>query len=137
MVKIISSSLRVGNSSNPVGHTYCSRCALFDLSSAGRERPWRVYKQLSKFLAEACQHLGYERLAFRIDRCADRLWFLECMESEEHPKKLKSAYFCGHRLCPDCQWRRSMRQFHTSLELGQKALERHSTLKFVSYVDGA
>ena len=131
MVKIVPSSSRIITRSNPVGHPYYSRRALFDQSSTGRERPWKVYKQLSKFLAEACQHLGYERLAVRIDRCADRLWFLECMESEEHPKKLKSAYFCKHRLCPDCQWRRSLRQFHTSLELAQEALERHPTLKFV------
>ena len=131
MVKIVPSSSRIITRSNLVGDTYCSRCVLFDRSSTGKERPWKVYKQLSKFLAEACQHLGYERLGVRIDRCADRLWFLECMESEEHPKKLKFANFCGHRLCPNCQWRRSMRQFHTSLELAQKVLERHPALKFV------
>ena len=104
---------------------------LVDRSSSGRERPWRVYKQFSRFLSEAFTHLEYEGLAIRVDKCADRLWFWECMQSKEHPKKLKSGYFCRHRLCVNCQWRKSMRQYHTSKELALEALRRHPTLRFV------
>ena len=104
---------------------------LLDRSSSGRERPWRVYKQFSEFLSEAFTHLEYQGLAIRVDKCADRLWFWECMESKEHSKKLKSGYFCRHRLCVNCQWRKSMRQYHTSMELAREALRRRPTLKFV------
>ena len=104
---------------------------LVDRSSSGRERPWRVYKQFSEFLSEAFTHLEYKGLATRVNRCADRLWFWECMESKEHPKKLKSGYFCKHRLCVNCQWRKSMRQYHTSKEIALEALRRHPTIKFV------
>ena len=104
---------------------------LVDRCKSGRERPWRVYKQFSKFLSEAFTHLKYKKLALRVDRCADRLWFWECVESSEHPKKLKEGYFCEHRLCVNCQWRKSMRQYHTSKEIALEALRRHPTLKFV------
>ena len=104
---------------------------LVDRSSSGRERPWRVYKQFSEFLSEAFNHLEYKSLALRVGSCADKLWFWECMEFKEHPKKLKSGYFCRHKLCVNCQWRKSMRQYHTSKEIAREALRRHPTLKFV------
>ena len=117
--------------SNYVDSSWSVKTKLVDRSSSGRERPWRVYKQFSKFLSEAFTHLEYESLASRVESCADRLWFWECMESREHPKKLKSVHFCGHRLCVNCQYRKSMRQYYTSKELAREALKGHPTLKFV------
>ena len=110
----------------------CDRItALIDKSSRGRERPWRVYKQLSQFLAEAYSDLEWESLTRRVETCASYLLFLECTQSRKHPKKLKRANFCKDRLCTTCQWRKSMRQYQTSLKLGKIALERHPTLKLV------
>ncbi len=110
----------------------CDRItALIDKSSRGRERPWRVYKQLSQFLAEAYSDLEWESLTRRVETCASYLLFLECTQSRKHPKKLKRANFCKDRLCTTCQWRKSMRQYHTSLELAREALRRHPTLRFV------
>ena len=110
----------------------CERITgLIDKSSRGRERPWRVYKQLSQFLAEAYSDLEWESLARRVGACASWLFFLECTQSRKHPKKLKRANFCKDRLCTTCQWRKSMRQYHTSLELAREALRRHPTLRFV------
>ena len=110
----------------------CDRItSLIDKSSRGRERPWRVYKQLSQFLAQAYSDLEWESLARRVGTCASCLLFLECSQSQVHPKKLKRANFCKDRLCTTCQWRKSMRQYHTSLKLAREALRRHSTLRFV------
>ena len=110
----------------------CDRLTgLIDKSSRGRERPWRVYKQLSQFLAEAYSDLEWQSLARRVGTCASYLLFSECSQSRSHPKKLKRANFCKDRLCTTCQWRKSMRQYHTSLELAQEALRRNPTLKFV------
>ena len=110
----------------------CDRITgLVDKSSRGRERPWRVYKQLSQFLAEAYSDLEWESLTRRVETCASYLLFLECSYSQKHPKKLKRANFCKDRLCTTCQWRKSMRQYHTSLELAREALRRHPTLRFV------
>ena len=126
-----STSSKIICPSDCVDFSWSVKSKLVDWSSSGRERPWRVYKQFSEFLSEAFTHLEYEGLALRVESCADKLWFWECMESREHPKKLKSAYFCGHRLCVNCQWRKSMRQYHTSKELAREALRRHPTLKFI------
>ena len=110
----------------------CDRITgLIDKSSRGRERPWRVYKQLSQFLAEAYSDLEWESLARRVETCASYLLFLECTESRKHPKKLRRANFCKDRLCTTCQWRKSMRQYHTSMELAREALRRHPTIRFV------
>ena len=110
----------------------CDRITgLIDKSSRGRERPWRVYKQLSQFLAETYSDLEWESLARRVGTCASYLLFLECTQSRKHPKKLKRANFCKDRLCTTCQWRKSMRQYHTSLELAREALRRHPTIRFV------
>ena len=110
----------------------CDRItALIDKSSRGRERPWRVYKQLSQFLAEAYSDLEWESLTRRVETCASYLLFWECSQSRSHPKKLKRANFCKDRLCTTCQWRKSMRQYHTSLELAREALRRHPTLRFI------
>ena len=110
----------------------CDRItALIDKSSRGRERPWRVYKQLTQFLAEAYSNLEWESLTRRVETCASYLLFLECSQSRKHPKKLKRANFCKDRLCTTCQWRKSMRQYQTSLKLGKIALQRHPTLKLV------
>ena len=110
----------------------CDRITgLIDKSSRGRERPWRVYKQLSQFLAEAYSDLDWENLARRVGTCASWLLFLECTQSRVHPKKLKRANFCKDRLCTTCQWRKSMRQYQTSLELAREALRRRPTLRFV------
>ena len=113
-------------------HLGCDKIAsLIDKSSRGRERPWRVYKQLSQFLAEAYSDLEWESLTRRVKTCATHLLFLECARSRKHPKKLKRGNFCKDRLCTTCQWRKSMRQYHTSLELAREALRRHPTLRFV------
>ena len=110
----------------------CDRITgLVDKSSRGRERPWRVYKQLSQFLAKAYSDLDWENLARRVGTCASWLLFLECTQSRKHPKNLKRANFCKDRLCTTCQWRKSMRQYHTSLKLAREALRRHPTIRFV------
>ena len=105
--------------------------SLIDKSSRGRERPWRVYKQLSQFLTEAYSDLEWESVARRVRSCASWLLFLECTQSRVHPKKLKRANFCKDRLCTTCQWRKSMCQYHTSLKLAREALRRRPTLRFV------
>lgn len=110
----------------------CDRTiVLIDKSITGIERPWRVNKQVDQFLAEAYSDLGYESLAGRVGSCAKYLSFLACPRSQSHPKKLKSARFCRDRLCSNCQWRKSMRQFKTSLKIGRVALERHPNLKLI------
>ena len=104
---------------------------LSDLSLTGKGRPWRVQKLGSQYYGEACQALGQDKRAERVLNCGSYLVFLVCIENKEHPKKLASARFCKDRLCSMCQWRRSLRQFKTSVQLGHELLRRQPTYKFL------
>lgn len=43
-----------------------------------------------------------------LEECADELWFLQDAEGK---RRLKSANFCRVRVCPMCNWRRSLKLF--------------------------
>ena len=85
--------------------------ALTDKTQKGRERPWRMNKQILELLVEVTVSLKEEKRAERMRYCASWLLFLECIENTSHPKQLKTAQFCKDRLCPACQWRRSLKVF--------------------------
>lgn len=92
---------------------------LRDVSSTGRVRPWRQHKAEARTLASV-----YELLADRDPAHAAR-WLdksrrvAECapwMEYELHQDDASGEYltlhqasFCRVRLCPMCQWRRSLK----------------------------
>mgnify|MGYP006295792509 CR=1 FL=1 len=80
---------------------------LEDYSTTGKRRPWRKRKEETHLLADAYFYAGYDNKAMRIDECGTYLEFSECPNG--HEKRLKYANFCRERLCPMCQWRRSMK----------------------------
>lgn len=104
---------------------------LSDKNVSGKEKAWKVDKQMSLYLAETFFDLGQEKRADRIRNCASHLVFLQCQEFKEHPKKLISAHFCKERLCPMCQQRKSVRQFKASMQLGHELLKRYPSYKFI------
>lgn len=64
-------------------------------------------KKMSLFLADVYQALGLDSRAFRVADCGTFLEF-HVTESDE---RLHSANFCKDRLCPTCNWRRSLKIF--------------------------
>ena len=88
---------------------------LEDVSATGRKRPWKEYKMGSMQLADLFrvagkkygQSLSDSRLR-DLEECADALWFLQDAEGK---RRLKSANFCRVRVCPMCNWRRSLKLF--------------------------
>ena len=88
---------------------------LEDVSATGRKRPWREHKMGSMQLANLFrvagkkygQSLSDSRLR-NLEECADALWFLQDAEGK---RRLKSANFCRIRVCPMCNWRRSLKLF--------------------------
>lgn len=76
----------------------------------GKPVPWRPKKIKGLKVADSFQRLGYDKKAMRIRFCGSALAFLKNLETGE--KKLQSADFCKERLCPMCQWRKSMKVFH-------------------------
>lgn len=83
---------------------------LRDESRSGRTVPWHTHKQLSSTLAAAL-YVVDAAAAARMEHCADRLSFRRDWGDPDKPGRLKlaQAYFCRVRVCPMCQWRRSLK----------------------------
>lgn len=78
---------------------------LHDETRTGREVPWHSHKANAIALSYPMEETD-PAAAWRMRRCADRLSFTK---DEAGKLKLKQAYFCRVRLCPMCQWRRSLK----------------------------
>lgn len=108
---------------------------LKDYSSTGKERPWKLHKQenlqlvkIYKTAREKNINLITDSRLFDLEHCADTLLFAENAEGK---KKLKSANFCRLRLCPMCQWRRSLKMFGQVQMITDKILERDKSTRFL------
>ena len=108
---------------------------LKDYSSTGKERPWKLHKQenlqlvkIYKTARERNINLITDSRLFDLEHCADTLLFAENAEGK---KKLKSANFCRLRLCPMCQWRRSLKMFGQVQTITDKILERDKSTRFL------
>lgn len=108
---------------------------LKDYSSTGKERPWKLHKQenlqlvkIYKTAREKNINLIIDSRLFDLEHCADTLLFAENAEGK---KKLKSANFCRLRLCPMCQWRRSLKMFGQVQTITDKILERDKSTRFL------
>jgi len=80
---------------------------LIDLSASGKERPWNSRKEQALKVAASFKRLGIDYRYIRITQCGDILHFREC--PNDGYKKLDKANFCRDRLCPMCNWRRSLK----------------------------
>lgn len=108
---------------------------LKDYSFTGKERPWKLHKQenlqlvkIYKTAREKNINLITDSRLFDLEHCADTLLFAENAEGK---KKLKSANFCRLRLCPMCQWRRSLKMFGQVQTITDKILERDKSTRFL------
>lgn len=88
---------------------------LTDYSATGKKRKWNLHKQNNLKLVELYKQaikispnvISPKRLQDLAD-CASQLEYLQDAEGN---KKLYKTYFCRVRLCPMCQWRRSLKLF--------------------------
>lgn len=88
---------------------------LVDYSTTGKKRKWDLHKQNNLKLVELYKQaikispnvISPKRLQDLAD-CANQLEYLQDAEGN---KKLYKTYFCRVRLCPMCQWRRSLKLF--------------------------
>ena len=108
---------------------------LQDFSTTGKERPWKLHKQENLRLVEIYKMTKEKKLnlisdsrLFDLEHCADTLLFVE---NEERKRKLKQANFCRVRLCPVCQWRRSLKMFGQVKKITDKILESDKSIRFI------
>lgn len=96
---------------------------LEDRSSTGKVRPWRKQKKMSRAIAASMhriyetdkdKYISLQKRSVRMYNCSDYLAFGEHVSQEtgEVTKRLDGAVFCRDRLCPMCQWRKSLVTFH-------------------------
>ena len=80
---------------------------LVDKSTTGKTRNWALHKLHSGYIS-----LAYEEIDLRkAERMRDCAQWLEFARKEDGTMKLHDARFCRVRLCPVCQWRRSLKTF--------------------------
>ena len=92
---------------------------LVDLNSRGEARPWKERRESAEMLAEIYDYLSAQssgpasvKWAVAADRarsCGINPTFEIHRLPEGKKLTLHSAYFCRDRLCPLCQWRRSLK----------------------------
>lgn len=95
---------------------------LLDKNKKGKDRNWQGRKIMSLKLADIFENLGYKKsLIERVHTCGDVLNFIKC---EDGSLKLYQAYFCKNKLCPMCNWRRSMKYSYQISQIVDRAIKR-------------
>ncbi|MHC3837994.1 protein rep, partial [Streptococcus thermophilus] len=95
----------------------------------GKERDWRGRKVLSLRLADIFENLGYKKsLVERVQTCGDTLRFIR---QEDGSLKLYQAYFCKNKLCPMCNWRRSMKYSYQTSRIVDEAIKQEPKGRFL------
>jgi plasmid rolling circle replication initiator protein Rep len=80
---------------------------LVDKSTSGKTRNWSLHKVHNSYIALAYEEIDPKK-SERMNDCANWLSF---HRKDDGTMKLHDARFCRVRLCPICQWRRSLKTF--------------------------
>ena len=99
---------------------------LKDKSSTGKQRKWTQYKKQSLAVSDSYRTFeGDATFSKRMAECGAWLRFLACQSG--HGMLLVAAIFCQCRLCPLCQWRRSLIMFHQVKELAHEHVKHFTS----------
>ena len=102
---------------------------LVDKNSRGKDRNWRGRKVLSLRLADIFKELQYkDNLIERVATCGDVLRFIK---NQDGSLKLYQAYFCKNKLCPMCNWRRSMKYSYQTSKIVDEAIKQEPKARFL------
>lgn len=100
---------------------------LKDKNSRGKDRNWQQRKKQNMELAKALMELGYLNFS-NVYQCAEVLKFQQTVEGQ---LKLKQTWFCKNKLCPICNWRRSMKYAWQTEQIVNEAIIRESKGRFL------
>lgn len=93
----------------------------------GKRQPWRQKKIENLKYANYLQILKFKK-SHRVHGCAEKLAFAVDSKGK---KKLYQAWFCKSRLCPMCQWRRSLKVTYELKKVLKTAIEEYPKAKFL------
>ncbi len=94
---------------------------LKDKKQNGEDRDWQHKKKRSLLMAEHFNAAGLEKKAERISGCANVLMFKKTSER----LRLYQTWFCKARLCPMCNWRRSLKIAFQNKRVIERANEKY------------
>lgn len=100
---------------------------LLDKTRKGKLRPWKEKKQGNVSYARYLKQLHFTK-AHNVAQCGDVLTFKKLPEGR---LKLFQTWFCKSKLCPLCNWRRSLKSSNQLQELLQVALQKEPTGRFL------
>ncbi|RRC96097.1 protein rep, partial [Prevotella sp. OH937_COT-195] len=90
---------------------------------------WRGRKLLSLKLVDVFNVLGYrDSLVQNVKTCGEYLHFIK---NTDGLLKLYQAYFCKNKLCPMCNWRRSMKYSYQTSQIVDRAIEKEPKGRFL------
>jgi plasmid rolling circle replication initiator protein Rep len=99
---------------------------LTDTGRNNKERPWKTHKEegirLDNLFVTAKKidnSVITDNGLKSLEECGDTLVFLR---NENGEKRLHSANFCRNRLCPMCNWRRSLKMYSQVSQITDKIL---------------
>ena len=101
-----------------------------------KQNKWEQYKKSNQFIGKLLQeHLDNhsnivlsEKRIGDINQCADTLIFLE---DNEGNRKLDQSFFCKFRLCPVCNWRRSLKMFAQVSQITNHIMIDKPSVRFI------
>ena len=107
---------------------------LVDLSGSGRKRPWaekkamnlQVAKLYRKVMDDSGELLSEQRYKSLLE-CGNSLLF----GHDGEQKKLVRANFCRLRLCPMCNWRKSLKMFSQVSRISEELLKDKASTRFL------
>lgn len=106
-----------------------SQNILQDKSKKGKDRNWRGRKLSNVKLSKGYQKLEYKgNMIQNVRQCAEVLTFLK---QENGDLKLNQAWFCKNKLCPICNWRRSMKYSWQATQIVDEAMIREPKGRFL------
>lgn len=98
-----------------------------DTDKNGKDRKWKERKFANIDLATSLERLGYRNFN-NVYECAEVLRF---REQEDGSLKLFQTWFCKKKLCPICNWRRSMKYSYQSEEVITEAMKQYPKGRFI------
>ena len=102
---------------------------LQDKNSKGKDRNWQGRKIINLNLADSYKKLNYRStLVQNVSQCAEILTFVQLPDGS---LRLNQTWFCKNKLCPICNWRRSMKYSWQASKIVEEAMIRQPKAKFL------
>ena len=100
---------------------------LNDIRKNRKRNDWKEKKRANIQYSDLLQELEYKK-ASNVRVCAEVLQFLK---NDEGQLKLKQAWFCKSRLCPMCNWRRSIKHSSQVIKIVDEAVKKYPKGRFL------